>query len=256
MDETQQPRKSYTLVQLEAYLQHESPYDFLALPHITSFTFRVASDELADGDATAATLNPICHVHLLLGQSTGEYTDRSPVYLRLGSEGNNAFGLNCSGRFYKFALDNLSYVDLEAPFLKLLKNEKEIIVLHDSEKRRLKAWACYLFLKSGCIKTVRDYPGFEDDLRYACARLAKEGGRPVKTARQKAAALRQKESTVKDKTESLRGRIFDSGHSGQETHLNAEMDPASADFPLRTSRMSSHDSVIEGDGIGETPLRK
>jgi hypothetical protein len=49
MDSTQQPRKSYTLAELDSYLQHESLDDFSALPPITSFVFDNIPGKLNQG---------------------------------------------------------------------------------------------------------------------------------------------------------------------------------------------------------------
>jgi hypothetical protein len=260
MDGTQQPRKSYTLAELDSYLQHESLDDFSALPPITSFVFDNIPGKLNQGkisDEALEHLNPLCSKQLLLGRSTGEYTaPDSPVYLCLGGKAGNVVGLNCNGFIHQFSLDTLSYVDLEPPYRKLLKSKEEIIVLLDAEKRRLKAYTCYLFLKAGHSQEIEFYSTFKDDLRYASAWLAKKGDGSVRTARQKAASLRQKEEAARNRTDALRDTPFATERQRHETHLNPDMARATSSLPLRSTRMPSHDSVIEKDNFDTVPLRK
>jgi hypothetical protein len=251
MDDTQQPHKAYTLAELESYLQHESPDDFPALPPTTNFVFDSLPEHLSKGkisDEAMNNLNPLCRMQLLLGRSTGEYTDpNSPVYLCLGGDSNNGVGLNCNGYIHQFTLDMLSYVDLEQSFRKLLRSEHEAEVLYQPERRRLRAFLCYLFLKAGHINgAIEHYSGFKDDLRYAATWFAREGDGPVRTARQKAATSRQKEEIVKERTGASQRtgvKLSDAHHVRREMPLSSRLNrPTANNLPSRT-RIPGHDKI-------------
>jgi hypothetical protein len=185
MDAPQQLPQEYTLTNVNAYLREECPDEISALPPINSFAFTNTPELINNGDADREALHPICNMQLLLRNSTGEYTTYSPVYLCLGGEGNNRVGLNCNGRLYTFNLDNLSYVNFAKPVRRLLRSQKEVEVLREAEKRRPKAYGCYLFLVAGHVQSIHLYSGSKDDMRYASAWLARENDGSVKTARQK-----------------------------------------------------------------------
>jgi hypothetical protein len=250
MDGSQQPRHEYTLAQINTYLQQEYPNEFSALPVISSFVFTSAPRALADGDLSRGDLNLICNVQLLLGHSDGEYTTDEPVYLCLGRDAHNRVSLNCNGNIYKFNLDNLSYIHLNESFRKLLRSEKEVEVLHDAERKRLKAYACYLFLQAGHVDTIQVYSGFVDDLRYASAWLAREDDGPVKTARQKAAISRQKEDAARKRNEAVKhagGTPAPSGvhNARHETPAYPGIDRATASLPRQDTHISRHLRVVE-----------
>jgi hypothetical protein len=257
MDAPQQLPQEYTLANVNAYLREECPDEISALPPIDSFVFTNTPVLITNGDADREAFHPICNMQLLLGNSTGEYTTYSPVYLCLGGEGNNRVGLNCNGRLYTFNLDNLSYVNLAKPFIKLLRSQKEVEVLREAEKTRLKAYGCYLFLIVRHIQSINLYSGSKDDMRYASAWLARENDGPVKTARQKAAILRQKEIAAEKKTEALRrseGTPSSISNAYHETPAHPEIRRATANHSRQDARVSPHGSAIEGAGGCNTPL--
>jgi hypothetical protein len=202
MDDQEQACPVYNLVDIIRYLQKECPDEIPTLPPMPRFAITRIYGQLANRDAGNEALTSIRNWQLLLGRSTGEYTTNYPVYLCIGGEGNNKASLKCNDKIYKFDLDNLSYVDLQPPFRKLLREENEVEVLQETEKRRLKAFGCYLHLKHGHIQTIQHYSGFLDDLRYAVTWFARKGNEPVRTARQKAAILRQKAESAKENSES------------------------------------------------------
>jgi hypothetical protein len=190
---------TYTLAELNTLLQRECLGGFSALPAIDNYIFTRTPDELADGDTDTERPGPLCNVRLQLGQSGDESTAQRSVYLCLESNSNGKFFLNCDNTLYIFNSDNLSYVDIDPTFRKLLDSDKKVDVLHDYQMFELKAYGYYLFLSAGHIPNVQSYYGFEDNLMYACKSFSRRTRDTREIMNLQQESNRQKEPAAKSR---------------------------------------------------------
>ncbi|KAH3906824.1 hypothetical protein HBH56_198050 [Parastagonospora nodorum] len=217
-----------TLQEINSYLLKECPDEYPKLPATDRFTFINTPCQLADGDVGDKRPEHLCNFQLRLGVSDGEYTSGRPVYLCLGGAGYNEIFLSCEARLYKLAVENLSHVRLEQAYRNLLLCEMDTRAAEEVEKSRLKAWACYMFLRAGHIPTLQPYVRLLDELRYACTWMAREYGVKVKTARQKAAVQRKKE-------EAAESRLAEQDRSNSSANSYSQEDPTDIQSPATTS---------------------
>jgi hypothetical protein len=244
-------RATYTLADINALLQKECAHGFSAIPSIDNFTFTRTPQELHDGDIGDERPDRICGTRLRIGQSSGEYTTHSAVFLCLVGEGKNSVMLNCDSALYKFSLDNLSYVDLDSSFRQLLRSETELEVLTQAERNRLKAFGCYLFLSAGHIQTIQSYPRFEDNLRYACTRFTSESGGSERMYQQQD-LTRKNEATSKRMITVLK---YPKG--SRATSAAATVTGSDSTAPQQQDgRTLRHMMLIPDDSDEDTPLRK
>ena len=243
MYKQREPLRFYNLVELEEFVQEECMDDTTILPSIDTFTFLVSTGHVLPGD-----LYPTCNMRLRIGRRKGRRTDASDVFLCLCGGGNNKPSLNVGQTYYDYNLVNLTRVSLEPQFEALCSRRQ---VQLEVEKKRLKAYACYLYLAAGYIKTIQSYSGFEYDLRLACAWIGRTEDGPVITPRQKAAIIRRRgkvedvsgESAGSDDTIEQRPMITAPNHSFQASQQDIQ-------------RAQRYRRVIESDSDNEISPRK
>jgi hypothetical protein len=190
---------TYTLAELNTLLQLECLSGISALPAIDNYTFTRTPAKLADGDTGTEKPDRLCDAHLLLGKGSDESTAHKSVHLCLESNSNGKFFLSCNNTLYIFNFENLSYVDLDPPFRKLLESDEEVEVLHNYQMLMLKAYGYYLFLSAGHISNIQLYHGFENSLILACKSFAKRNRDTREIMIPQQDSKRQREPAAKSK---------------------------------------------------------
>jgi len=177
---------------LDQLLNGKCPEQHAALPTLDPAFFHRTADRPTDS-GNFLDGQPMCSVSLHIGTSNGELAPDLPVYLCIGGAGSNQLALCCDNILEAFTLDNLVFVHLQAPFDKLCRKPADPKITYDTEKQRLRVYACYLFLGAGYIPTFEQYNRFEDHLRLACGSLAGQG-----EGRGKSASAGQKSAKKND----------------------------------------------------------
>jgi hypothetical protein len=233
MDLQSQLESEYTLAELNALLQKECAEGLSTLPNIDNYVFATTPHTLGNDDSGIEHPGQLCDIQLLLGKSSGEYTAHKSVYLCLERESDGKLVLNCDKTLYRFNLNNLSYVDLDPSYHGLLRNEDQVEVLHEIEKKRLRAYGYYLFLSAGHVQTVKPYHRFGDDLKSACNWFAKGIRKAEEAKRPQEGSIRQNELAAKSRIIILK---YSKGSRAASAAASARENPISREQKGRAVR--------------------
>lgn len=164
---------AYSVSDLDRRLQEACPEEFAAMASLDQPTFIRLTTRPADYNAIYGD-SAMCTMALHTGTSTSEFTNGHPVYHCIGGADNNQIALYCNDNLEIFNLNNLICVTLKEPFDGLCHDVNDPEIGHESERVRLRAYACYLFLRAGYVNEEewKPYGRFEEGLRLACKSLA------------------------------------------------------------------------------------